>query len=189
MTLTPPRPRHRLHRLPLFALLVVSQFALNGTTHATDNELDWALRAAFAPKSIAGSNLFTPTCAIAGHRFGVCPVNVVTAGDDSHVLHGTLIHHRGSGRGSQSVAFRITKRKGTAPIHSAEYRVDKGNWSPLSAPLADALTSYRTGRGLTPEQQQEHRQRFDRVTTNALDDTWNRAAEFLIARIALGDGC
>lgn len=178
-----------LRRTQWCVLALLAGPAFLGPARATGDPLEQALQAAFRPAAIAGLSLYTPTFEIAGHRIGVAPLTVVETGADTYVLSGTLTYQAEDDSSRESLVFRVAKKRGGPPVISAEYRLGKGAWAPLSAPLQDALTRFRTGRSLTPEQQQEERRRFDAATTRALDGTSRRAAEFLIARIALGDGC
>jgi hypothetical protein len=179
----------RLHTIVSCAFAVAATLAGSGPVNAADDELQKALRAAFQPPVMAGLDLFTPAFQVAGHRFGVAPLTIVETGGTSYRLKGTLTGEAGDGGGRETLAFRIAKRRDGIPIVSAECRLGDGPWRPLAAPLRKALTDFRTGRSLTPDQQQEHRRRFEAATNGALDGTWRRTAEFLIARIALGDGC
>lgn len=179
----------RFRPIQLIGLTVLAALAFHRPARSAGDPLEQALQAAFRPSDIAGLNLFTPTFEIDGHRIGVAPLTVVETGADTYVLSGMLTYQAEAGSSRESLVFRVDKKRGGTPVIRAEYRLGKGAWTPLSAPLQDALTRFRTGRTLTPEQQQEERRRFDAATTLSLDGTSRRAAEFLIARIALGDGC
>lgn len=179
----------RFHALILYALAGAVTLAGPRPASAADDQLQQALRAAYRPPAMAGLNLFTPAFQIAGHRIGVPPLTIVETGDTSYLLTGTLTSEARDGGGRETLAFRIRKQRGDTPIVSAECRLGDGSWTPLAAPLCEALTDFRTGRSLTPDQQKEHRRRFESATNRSLDGTWRRAAEFLIARMALGDGC
>jgi len=179
----------RSFHLHSLSLSVLALLASSTSASARDDSMERAIAAALRPVGIADMELFTPTFLIAGHRFAVPPVTVVETGEQTYMLSGTLTHQANSKDDCETVEFRISKRRGGAPVVTAECRWQGGAWKPLAAPLAQALASFRTGRTLTPEQQAAHRRTALDAFTRSLNGTRNRAAEFFIARLALGDGC
>ena len=170
-------------------LAVVVLLTSPNLAFAIDDSLERAISAALRPVGIADMQLFTPTFRIAGHQFAVPPMTVVETGERRYVMSGSLTYRSTPAEGCETIEFRITKRRGEAPVVSAECRRNGGAWAPLATPLTEALTGLRTGRSLTREQQEANRRTAEDSISRSLDGSWKRAAECFIARLALGDGC
>jgi hypothetical protein len=178
----------RFHWFPVGPPLVLSLIVATMPTVAAETDIDRAIRAAYEPNSTLEVLLFTPLFEIASHRFGVAPAEMKRGADDTFALTGKLMYQP-SGASAESIEYRVLRRKAGAPVQTVEIRLGQGGWKPLSPRLMTVLHAYRAGRELTLEQQQAARRQFEAASLQTLNGTWQRAAEYLVARIAVGDDC
>ena len=147
--------------------------ALKGALHGTQlGHVDW-----FKP----ALELFDPTLDLFSHTFAVHPAQIVEKEKGRSTLAGKLSRSAGPARQNDVIAYRITRETGV--VKEITWQVNGGEWAPLSEPITRALNEFSKGLPMTLERRREVESALER----AVDKTWQRAAEFLIAHIALRD--
>jgi hypothetical protein len=129
----------------------------------------------------SSADLFGPAFELFQHRFGVETTQIIEKQKRQYVRVGKLTHIAGPGRKNDVISYRITRDKGA--IKEITWQINGGEWLPLSEPMMTALGNYRKGEPMTGKQQQEAKDALKK----AVDKTWQKAAEFLITQIAIGD--
>jgi hypothetical protein len=143
------------------------------------DELESALKAALEETSTNPVDVFTPAFKLFGHRFGVQPVELIEKQERRWTLAGKLTRLSPSGGAKDEIAYRIIKERGA--VKEITWKVKDGEWRALSQPMMDALGDYRKGLPMPEEKQRE----VEAALKKAVDETWQRAAEFLMAHIAV----
>jgi hypothetical protein len=157
------------------------------------DELEAALQAAFRPPPAdefgSPSSIFEipRTFELFSHRFGVGPADVIERSDDRYTLAGKLTHAHQSDSGGDEIAWRIVRTRQS--IVSATWQLNGGPSRPLATGMMQALNQFRAGRELDGDQQRAERDAAETALRKAVDSSWQSAAQFLIARIAIGGGC
>ena len=151
------------------------------------SELESAVKAAFEQKPSDPFDSFTPSFELFQHTFGVHGVEVVDKQKGQYTLAGKLTHLASNGI-EDAIAYRIVKGINGDTIKAVTWQINGGEWTTLSEPVTTALSGYWTGRALTPEQQREQTRALESALEKAVDKTWQSAAEFLIAHLAVR-GC
>jgi len=111
------------------------------------------------------------------HSFEVQPPEVVSKQKRQYALAGKLIHHNAGL--NEAIAYRVIKENGA--IKEISLQIDGGKWQSISSPRLNALEDTLKG-GRRPEERQRE---VERALEKAVDKTWLRAAEFLIAHVAV----
>jgi hypothetical protein len=112
------------------------------------------------------------------HTFDVHPPEIVEKQKQSYTMVGKLVHHSTAGK-NETIAYRVTRQKGA--IKEISLRINNGKWQAISEPMFNALGDWRTGEPM-PEAKQRT---VERDLEKAVDKSWLRAAEFLIANVAV----
>jgi hypothetical protein len=112
------------------------------------------------------------------HSFAVHPPVITDQQKRKHTLVGKLIHLNSTGKGEE-IAYRILKENGA--IKEIGLQIGGGKWQPISKPVLSALGDYLTGAPMPEEKQRAVALALEK----AVDKTWLRAAEFLIAHVAV----
>ena len=95
-----------------------------------------------------------------------------------HTLLGQITPVTGKGAKADVISYRVRREKG---IRSIELQTNEGMWLPISEAVITAMAGYVTGGPMTEEAQQE----VARNLAKLLDGSSRRAAEVLVARIAI----
>jgi len=95
-----------------------------------------------------------------------------------HTLTGQITSVAGKGAKADVIAYRVQREKG---IRSIELQINDGMWLPVSEAVMTAMGGYVTGGPMTEEAQQG----VARALAKLLDGSSRRAAEVLVARIAI----
>ena len=95
-----------------------------------------------------------------------------------HTLTGQITSMAGKGKKADVISYRVQREKG---IKSIELQTNAGEWLPISEEVMTAMGGYVTGGPMTEEAQQE----VARSLAKLLNGSPRRAAEVLIARIAI----
>lgn len=112
------------------------------------------------------------------HTFDVQPPEIVKKQKQSYTMVGKLVHHNAAGK-NETIAYRVTRQKGA--IKEISIQVNDGKWQSISEPMLNALGDWRTGAPMPEEKQRA----VERALEKAVDKSWMRAAEFLIASVAV----
>ena len=164
---------------------------LCGTAATQARDLDRAVQAAFTPRpddkvaSLTSVFEITPTFQILTHHFSVQPVVLLEKQEKQTTLGGKLAHPHDSGTGSDTIVYRIVKSGSS--IKRISWQLNGGDWTSLSRSMMEALSHHRTGREFTSDQQRKSREAVNAALCEAVNPSWQSAAEFLIAHIAVGD--
>jgi hypothetical protein len=113
------------------------------------------------------------------HRFAVQPPEMQEKRKSGYTLVGRLTRLGAKSSQDDVVAYRVVRQKGA--IKSIELQINDGVWLPMSEKVMTALGGYREGAPMPEEQQQE----VTRALEKLVDASWQKAAEFLIAHIAV----
>jgi hypothetical protein len=140
-----------------------------GGAHA--GGLECAIRTALEGPKNARAFLFE-------HSFDVEPPDIVEKQKEGYTMTGRLVHRNSTGV-AETVAYRVTRHKGA--VKAISLRINDGKWQPISDPMFTALGDWRTGAPMPEEKQRA----VERALERAVDKTWLRAAEFLIASVAI----
>ena len=157
----------------LALVLLMPAFNVTGT------ELESALKAALEETPRGPVNLHTPAFKLFRHTFGVQPVELIEKQKGKHTLSGKLTRIVAPGRENDDIVYRIIKVKGA--IREITWQVNGGEWHPLSEAMMNALGDYRNGVPMPEEKQRQ----VEGALEKAVDESWQRAVEFLIAHIAV----
>lgn len=141
--------------------------------------LECAIRTALeGPK---GSKVF-----LFDHIFDVQPPEIVEKAKQSYTMAGSLTYRGTDVKApaakeakSDVVAYRVKREKGG--IREISLQINGGKWQAISEPMFNALGDWRTGEPM-PEAKQRT---VERNLEKAVDKSWLRAAEFLIANVAI----
>jgi hypothetical protein len=95
-----------------------------------------------------------------------------------HTLTGQITPFAAKGAKADVISYRVHREKG---IRKIELQTNDGMWLPISEAVMTAMGGYVTGGPMTEEAQQE----VARALAKVLDRSPRRAAEVLIARIAI----
>lgn len=98
-----------------------------------------------------------------------------------HTLTGQITPTAAKGVKADVISYRVEREKG---IKSIELQINDGMWLPVSEAVMTAMGGYVTGEPMTEEAQQE----VARALAKLLNGSSRRAAEVLVARIAVR-GC
>jgi hypothetical protein len=112
------------------------------------------------------------------HSFRVEPPVVMEKQKGKHTLTGKLVYDDGTAL-AQEVAYRVLKEKGA--VREIGLQINGGKWQAISKAVFEALGDYTRGLPMPEEKQREVTRKLEK----AVDKTWLRAAEFLIANIAV----
>jgi hypothetical protein len=164
-----------IHLIPTSGALALILSALN----LSASGLEAALKATLDDAPQRPVDALQPTFEIFNHIFSVKPVEMIEKNKSKFTLEGKLTRIASAGGLNEEITYRIIKEK--AAVKEITWRVSGGEWRPLSRPMTDALGDYRKGVPMSEEKQRE----VERALEKAVDDTWQRAAEFLITHIAL----
>jgi hypothetical protein len=149
--------------------LVLAGFARN----AAAGPLEEAMRAAMRGPEKKKLKIFD-------HHFNVKPVerqqNTPKNGQVTAIGH--LSHHL-SGRSDDQIYYRIVKEGDR--IILIDRQITRGGWAPIAAPIIAAAGTYLTGAPI-PRGQVEA---IGRSLGKAVDGSWEGAADFIIANVAL----
>lgn len=162
--------------LSTMCTVIILALLAPGPAHGMD-DLESALRAALEENQNAKTDIVVHDYRLFNHLFGVPPL-IFEKQSKRFLITGTLIHHHENGKKDQ-IKYRIVKEKGA--ISEIRLQVNGGEFRPASDAILTALGDYRKAVPISDEKQEEVRQ----ALRNAVDDTWQRAAEFLIAHIAI----
>jgi len=95
-----------------------------------------------------------------------------------HTLTGQITSVTAKAAKADVISYRVQREKG---IKSIELQINDGMWLPVSEAVMTAMGGFVTGEPMTEEAQQE----VARALAKLLDGSSRRAAEVLIARIAI----
>ena len=95
-----------------------------------------------------------------------------------HTLTGQITSTATKGAKADVISYRVQREKG---IKSIELQINDGMWLPVSEAVMTAMGGYVTGGPMTEEAQQD----VARALAKLLDGSSRRAAEVLVARIAI----
>lgn len=95
-----------------------------------------------------------------------------------HTLTGQITAAAGKGAKADVISYRVHREKG---IRKIELQTNDGMWLPISEEVMTAMGGYVTGAPMTEEAQQD----VARTLAKLLNGSPRRAAEVLIARIAI----
>jgi len=113
------------------------------------------------------------------HQFTVQPPEMQKdKARKGHTLTGQITSVAGKGAKADVIAYRVQREKG---IRSIELQINDGMWLPVSEAVMTAMGGYVTGGPMTEEAQQG----VARALAKLLDGSSRRAAEVLVARIAI----
>ena len=113
------------------------------------------------------------------HQFTVQPPEMQKDKDKKgHTLTGQITSMAGKGKKADVIAYRVQREKG---IKSIELQTNEGMWLPISEEVMTAMGGFVTGGPMTEEAQQD----VARALAKLLNGSSKRAAEVLIARIAI----
>ena len=153
-------------------LLLVSLIACELVSRASD--YDKQIDAAF--ENVAGGLVD-----IDKHQFTVQPPEMQKDKDKAkrgHTLTGQIASAAAKGAKGDVISYRVRREKG---IKSIELQINDGMWLPVSEAVMTAMGGYVTGGPMTEEAQQG----VARALAKLLDGSSRRAAEVLVARIAI----
>jgi len=143
------------------------------------SELESAVKAALENTPNGPVDVFEPTFELFKHDFRVKPVEVLEKHKGKFTLGGKLTRIARASGMNDEITYRIIKEKGA--VKEITWQVNGAEWHSLSEPILNALGDYRKGVPMPEEKQRE----VERALEEAVDGTWQRAAEFLIAHIAV----
>ena len=95
-----------------------------------------------------------------------------------HTLTGQVTSAAAKGAKADVISYRVQREKG---IKSIELQINDGMWLPVSEAVMTAMGGYVTGGPMTEEAQQD----VARGLAKLLNGSSRRAAEVLVARIAI----
>ena len=95
-----------------------------------------------------------------------------------HTLTGQITSAAAKGAKADVISYRVQREKG---IKSIELQINDGVWLPVSEAVVTAMGGYVTGEPMTEEAQQD----VARALAKLLNGSSRRAAEVLVARIAI----
>jgi hypothetical protein len=95
-----------------------------------------------------------------------------------HTLTGQITSIATKGAKADVISYRVQREKG---IKSIELQINDGMWLPVSEAVITAMGGYVAGGPMTEEAQQD----VARALAKLLDGSSRRAAEVLVARIAI----
>jgi hypothetical protein len=151
-------------------LLLVS--LITGALVARAHDYDKQIDAAF--ESVAGGLVD-----IDKHQFTVQPPEMQKdKAKKGHTLTGQITSVAGKNGKAAVISYRVQREKG---IRSIELQINDGMWLPVSEAVMVAMGGYVTGGPMTEEAQQD----VARTLAKLLDGSSRRAAEVLVARIAI----
>jgi hypothetical protein len=113
------------------------------------------------------------------HRFAVQPPQMQDKRKSGYTLIGRLTRLGAKSSQDDVIDYRVVREKGA--VKSIELQINDGVWLPVSERVMSALGGYRRGEPMPEEKQQE----VTRALEKLVDSSWQRAAEFLIAHIAV----
>jgi|SRR5688572_3364454 len=113
------------------------------------------------------------------HRFAVQPPEMQDKRKSSYTIVGRLTRLGAKSTADDVIAYRIVREKGA--VKSIDVQINDGMWLPISEQVMSALGGYRQGEPMPEEKQQE----VTRALEKLVDSSWQKAAEFLIAHIAV----
>ena len=96
-----------------------------------------------------------------------------------HTLAGQVTHLDANNKAAEVISYKVVRDKGA--IKNITVQIDGGVWLPVSDAVMNALGGYRNGEPMPEERQQEVTGSLKKLG----DETWLRAAEALIALIAV----
>ena len=111
------------------------------------------------------------------HKFNIKQIEI-TRLDGKIIINGHISHHLRFRRDDQ-VYFTIIKSEDK--IIKLKRDINRGGWAPVAAPIVAALGTYYTGTPIPPEQVEE----IGRSIGRAVDGSWEKAADAIIANIAI----
>jgi hypothetical protein len=149
------------------------------TLNVQAGELESAIQAALENTPAGPVDVFKPTFQLFKHDFSVQPVELLEKHKGKFTLMGKLTRIARASDLNDEIIYRIIKEKGA--VKEIAWQVNGGEWRSLSEPIMNALGDYRSGGPMPEEKQRE----VERALEKAVDGTWQRAAEFLIAHIAV----
>jgi hypothetical protein len=112
------------------------------------------------------------------HRFAVQPPEMQDKRKSGYTMVGRLTRLGAKSSQDDVIAYRIVREKGA--VKSIDLQINDGMWLPMSEKMMNALGGYREGAPMPGEKQQE----VTRALEKLVDNSWQKAAEFLIAHIA-----
>jgi hypothetical protein len=115
---------------------------------------------------------------IAKHRFAVQSPQMEDVTKSKYTLTGQLTRLDGKPSKDDVISYRILREKGV--VKSIDLQLNGGMWLPIRPAVLDVLGHF--GNGAPAEEKQ---QEFTRALEKLMDDSWQKAAEFLIAHIAV----
>jgi len=113
------------------------------------------------------------------HRFAVQPPEMQDKRKSGYTIVGRLTRVGAKPSQDEVMAYRIVREKGA--VKSIDVQINDGMWLPMSEKVMGALGGYREGKPMPEEQQQE----VTRALEKLVGGSWQNAAEFLIAHIAV----
>lgn len=141
--------------------------------------LESALKAALDDKPTGPVDSLQPTFEIFNHIFSVKPVEMIEKDKGKFTLEGRLTRIASAGGVNDEITYRIIKEKGA--VKEITWQIRGGQRRSLSRPMMEALGDYRKGVPMPQEKQRE----VERALEKAVDQSWQRAAEFFMAHIAV----
>ena len=96
-----------------------------------------------------------------------------------HTLAGQVTRLDANNKAAEVISYKVVRDKGA--IKNITVQIDGGVWLPVSDAVMNALGGYRNGEPMPEERQQEVTGSLKKLG----DETWLRAAEALIALIAV----
>jgi hypothetical protein len=153
--------------------LIVSALNLSAS------QLESALKAALEDAPRRPVDALQPSFELFKHVFSVKPVEVIEKHKGKFTLEGKLSRIASTAGMNEEVTYRIIKEKGA--VKEITWQITGGEWRPLSQSMSEALGDYRKGVPMPEEKQRE----VERALEKAVDGTWQKAAEFFMAHIAV----
>ena len=142
-------------------------------------ELDDAVKAALQENQDSPAALPAPVFKLFKHTFAVRPVVLVEKQRSKFSLTGKLTRMGGPNGQDDEIVYWIIKDKGS--VKEITWQINGGERRSVSEPILNALGDYRKGVPMPEEKQKE----VERALEKAVDESWQRAAEFLMAHIAV----
>jgi len=113
------------------------------------------------------------------HHFAVQVPEMQDKRKSGYTIVGRLTRLGANPSQDDVMAYRIVREKGA--VRSIDLQINDGMWLPMSEKMMNALGGYRQGSPMPEEKQQE----VTRALEKLVDSSWQKAAEFLIAHIAV----
>jgi hypothetical protein len=165
----------RIHSLSTILALALLAPAFN----VAASELDAAVKAALEESHDGPAALPAPVFKLFKHSFAVRPVVLVEKQRSKFTLTGKLARIWPPNGKDDEITYWIIKEKGA--VKEITWQINGGERRSVSEPILNALGDYRIGLPMPEEKQNE----VQRALEKAVDESWERAAEFLMAHIAV----